>query len=494
MSVVDAFHGNGNTMSFIILACSDIRGQKVNLEFPFDAPPQTLEALRSVLEHTFRLEEDAIKQSMGVTDVRACEPFTISRLQRYEDDTQSWSELTQPQQLQTYDQLYVFRKNSTKADISAQRELPAPRRSVFFTPAGEAAAVGGVGPALAHTPPSSGPAGSSQTVPPAPSSFSPQPPFPYSSSSPAAGAGVGAGYPPASTYPALARGVGGTASAPVAIAGSGDGDGVGGRARSSPGRFGDVNGVDGRPSGTTASTTALNELSAVGGTGTYYYYKERTTPERIEYLFRLADQGGLGYLPLKAYETIFRASDIRFPPEVIRDLHQRFARGLGGSAVGGGGETGMLLEDFQCYGEIFPVAVNVAYQRLTNHEREDALRQAQRDNARAVDGLRQQVKDLEARLAAAKRELQNEEAKRNQLAEDLQELTMQRDPDYCSEEQRLLDKEVSVFHYRERLSKEERDYERLALERRKRTLMHGGPTSSPREPAGYDADRYGPRD
>ncbi|EPY40129.1 calmodulin-like protein containing EF hand [Angomonas deanei] len=408
-------------MSFILLACSDIRAQKVNLEFPFASPPPSIQALRSVFEQVFRKEEEAIKEGLGVSDLRPCEPFTINKLQKYDDDSQTWTEITAVDQLQSYDQLYIFRKNSTKADISPQRELPPPRRSTHFSPVMQQASVS----PLRVRPSADGRGSPFQNSPTNRASFMP------------------------------------------------------GRGQSPTG----ANLSQNRPSGGVVSN---HPSPADGSYGAYY--RERTTPERIEYLFRVGDGQRVGYLNFKGFESIFRSSDIRFPTDVVQDLHGHFARQTGGEMI-------MSFDDFQRYANEFPVAINVAYQRLTNQEKEEALLNAQRDNARALDQAQRNLQDLENRLAAARQQLNNEDQRKNRLAADMNELHKQRDPEFCHDEQKLLDKEVSVFKYRERLSIEERDYERLAMERRRRNQQQGRP-SGDYNPNGskFDAERFGPRD
>jgi hypothetical protein len=465
-------------MSFTIVACSDIRAQKVNIELPFECPPPSVEVLRNVLESVFRQEEEAIKRDMGYTDVRPCEPFTINRLQRYDDDTQSWSEITSIDMLQTYDQLYVFRKNSTKADISTQRELPAPRPSEFFVdPTATTAAmasgragsrVGGGQPELAaqssfHTPRAGNRPndhnGSRYDVSPA------SQPRVSGGGSPYA---AGAAAPPLSSSRPSGRAYGGPVGgdlgpypASTALPGTG---------RTSP------------LAGAAASTAASSPS---------YYYKERTTPERVEFLFRVGSQPNGGtVLTEKTFEHIFRLANIAFPVEVHQDLFAHFANSGAGVAVGGT----MNYEGFQEFATYFPVLMNITYQRITNQDREEAIRSAQRDNGKQLEHARRQVQELEARLTAARKTAQEAEQRQARLQEDLYDINMQRDPDYCRDEQKLLDKEVSVFKYRERLSREEQDYERLAIERRKRAVAASARARSNSPQGTYDPNRYGPRD
>lgn len=463
-------------MSFTIVACSDIRAQKVNIELPFERPPASVEVLRGVLESVFRQEEAAIKQAMGYTDVRPCEPFTINRLQRYDDDTQSWSEITSIDMLQSYDQLYVFRKNSTKADISTQRELPAPRPSEYF-----------VDPSFASHRGSRG--GPAQLETPAQTSFH----------TPRAGNRGGGGEANGNRYdispisqPRVSAG-----GSPYSAAGAGAPAGVpmppstsSGRPSSSVRYGGPLGDIDPYPaSAALPGATASAPGAGAAPSPSSYYYKERTTPERVEYLFRLGSQpNGGAVLTEKTFEHIFRLASVAFPVEVHQDLFHHFAKS--GGTVG----ATMDYEGFQEFATYFPVLMNITYQRITNQEREEAIRAAQRDSGKHLEQARRQVQELETRLAAARKAAQEAEQRQARLQEDLYDIGQQRDPDYCRDEQRLLDKEVSVFKYRERLSREEQDYERLAIERRKRAAAASARARSNSPQGTYDANRYGPRD
>ncbi|KAG5500450.1 hypothetical protein JKF63_03543 [Porcisia hertigi] len=439
-------------MSFILMACTDIRAQKINIELPFERPPASLEVLRTVLERIFRQEEKAIKCSLGYIDMRACEPFTVNRLQRYDDDSQSWVDLTSIDLLQTYDQLYVFRKNSTKADISTQRELPPPRASEFFfdptTPGSfntprASVRIGEDGGAAASAPTRSG----------YNERFSPSHTLPSL---------VGSPYNP--------RGALNFVSAAQPLGREPDDD----PSPASPAP----------PMGAAAAPVSPRLSSS-------FYYKERTTPERVEYLFCLGSQSNGGaVLTEKAFEHIFRMASVTFPVEVLQDLFFHFATRSGD----GVNPATIVKEGFEEFATYFPVLVNIAYQRITNQDREEAIHAAQRDNTHQLEYARRQLRALEDRLVAARKEVQQTEQRQTRLQEDLYELNMQRDPEYCQEEQRLLDKEVSVFKYRERLCREERDYERLAIERRKRAVAASARARSTSPRGTYDPNRYGPRD
>lgn len=585
-------------MAFTLLACSDIRAQKINLELPFEAPPCSLDDLRAIVQAVFRSEETALKQSRGITDARPCEPFILSRVQRYDDDTQRWFDVTSISQLQPYDQLYIFRKSSAKDDISPQRELPAPRLSPYFAievkqkthshssnnqsreserdvdgredaAVGEDASRSGRIRRRVHrshrSPRGGGQSPTSRRLleegglrnsgrPHVASSM----PSVHSGSDGVARRGhyhderetahtgaavyhedsdahdthsfhVHSHTPTGNTTPSahrmgqahVGRGYGASAmESYVSMPGHArtNAEVMAGRSprRARSGSRG--GGLDELPR-TTASASAPYSLrnggaadksisashsylgglrSAVSSATMHPCVSEGVRLEQVRYLFELADETRSGVVTLSGWEGVLRSAEIHFPLEVVHDLFQRFARQERGRCV-------WMLEDFHSYAEAFPVAVSVAYQRLTNRVRAESLRQDQLSNAREMAALQKQLADLEARLSATRSDLIREEQRHAQLQDEMAALTRQQDTTYCREEQTVLDKEVSVFRYRERLAREERDYERLALERQRRTAYYAGGTPEstrggaalsgrPVRSGSYDRcdERYGP--
>lgn len=454
-------------MSFTLLVCSDIRARKVNLELPFPSHPSSIEELSRIVQEVFRVEEMDIKKAMGLLDARPCEPFTINRLQRYDDDDQSWASLSGIDSLQPYDQLYVFRRNTAAADISTQRELPPPRRSKFFdavcsstvsrteVPRSEelygppvdcphnGTTVQNSLPLQQHTPGRAPPNYSPHSVA---HTSADQQPFPVEMHQSATKSDSAAYLPTAASLPYRFPG-----------------NHIGGESTTRH------HGLTPPPK-VSRPTTVLEDSSSRN-----LIYRERTTQDRTAYLFQVGDATRQGFLTARDLEGIFRASDIRFPSAVIEDLHLHFARG-----------GRMTKEEFSRYAVDFPVAVNIAYQRLTNQQRERELVAAQREHAHEVQSLQRQARELEERLTVTRRTQEQHEKQCRKLQEDVQTIYQQRDPSYREEEQRLLDKEVSVFKYRERLSREEEEYERLAIERRRRSLQREDVSLN------YDRTRYGP--
>ncbi|EAN87970.1 hypothetical protein C3747_123g123 [Trypanosoma cruzi] len=399
-------------MSFTVLACTDIRGEKVNVELPFREPPAALAELYSTLEHVFRGEEKDINTKRVEKSTRPSEPFTVSRVQRYEEDTQGWVELTDVRQLRVHDQLYVFRKHATRDDISSRRDIPAPRSSLYFSglrllDVAKVDAEHGMG--LNHT-----------------GNRSPSTPIiPYLSQRP--GASVGTRNANRRTTNDFSN------TAPVFHANS--------------------------SGGVTSNGTIVPATEH--GRNVYFGLTEGLTSEQVDVVFAVGDSNQQGYLTVRDLQGIFHTCQIQFPADVVEDLHRFFAKEKRGEAV-------MTHQDFYDFAREFVQTVSVAYFRLGIHERQKVIEQERRENSAALDELQLQRKALEERLEAVQRQITKEQEKKARLRNELGELERTNDPDCREQEQRLLNKEFSVFQYRQKLHQEEKDYERLAAERRRR--------------------------
>eukprot|EP01062_Namystynia_karyoxenos_P023136 TRINITY_DN188_c1_g4_i1.p1 TRINITY_DN188_c1_g4~~TRINITY_DN188_c1_g4_i1.p1 ORF type:complete len:429 (+),score=158.95 TRINITY_DN188_c1_g4_i1:86-1288(+) len=104
-------------MAVAILACADLYGQKVNLEVPFACLPTISELMQKCKDY-FEYEGNMVKPPNS--PVR---PFTVGRIQVFNDATSRWEDLARPDQLQHHSQIYIFQPNIP--DI--QSDLPAPR-------------------------------------------------------------------------------------------------------------------------------------------------------------------------------------------------------------------------------------------------------------------------------------------------------------------------------------------------------------------------------
>ena len=108
-------------MKFTMLVCADLFSDKVNLEIPFPEKP-TLEELRSHVQNQFTAEMRALQPP----NMAAIDQFVVSRVQIYDDVNNSWVDLSSPQQLHEFDQLYCFQPlNPWQNDL--QKDLPPPR-------------------------------------------------------------------------------------------------------------------------------------------------------------------------------------------------------------------------------------------------------------------------------------------------------------------------------------------------------------------------------
>ncbi|KAH9583998.1 BILBO1 [Trypanosoma melophagium] len=426
-------------MVFTVLACTDILGAKINIELPFDELPAKIDELHRTLEGVFRAEEKAMRQQDSTTlngkTRPPSEPFALSHVQRYEDDKQAWTALKDVRQLRAYDQLYVFRKHATKADISAQREIPAPRTTIFFPPRYTAGRVLGGG-----------------------FSKSAQP---QSLSSPLLRQGEGKEGPSLSTSPNTRSGE----------RVHSNGDSYTPLMRRRENRAGSPNGG--------GNLVSSRDHTHNGCTETH---TGDIVQDQVDTVFGIGDPTHKGYLTLRDFQNIFRACQIQFPSDVVEDLHRSFAKEKRGEPV-------MSFHDFHSYARDFGQAINIIYSRWKNQERGRILEQAQRDAASNVDDFQMQKRALEERLEAIKKQLEREQEKQARLQNEADEIRRFSNNDYRMQEQKLLDKEVSVFKYRQKLHQEEIDYERLAEERRRRT-----PNAMPDVVQVQGSlDRYGPR-
>ncbi|RNE99404.1 calmodulin-like protein containing EF hand [Trypanosoma rangeli] len=398
-------------MSFDLLACTDIRGEKLNVELPFMEPPDSLAEFYCILERVFRGEENDVKKRKAETSIHPSEPFTVSRVQRYEEDTQTWLELNDVCELHLHDQLYVFRRHATRADISTQRDIPAPRKSSYFISCELGLANTAAEPKPNHN----------RTW-----ETSPSPPL--------------------------------LSSVPLQSGASGVPRNEnlkqnGGTLQTLPAHHTEYSvGVESNGAHMPTMEHGYSNLSAV---------REHLSSEQVGVVFAVGDSNHRGYLTLRDFQGMLNACEIQFPMEVLEEIHCCFAAEKRGEAV-------MGFQDFQNFVQEFAQTASVAYTRLGVRARQRDIEQEQRDNAAAVDGLQAEKKALEGRLEVVRRQLTRENEKEARLRNELDDLRGLDEADYREQEQRLLDKEVVVFQYRQKLHQEENDYERLVAERRRR--------------------------
>lgn len=106
-------------MAVSVLCCADLYGNKVNLEVPFACLP-TLSELMQKTKDYFEYEGNQVKPPNA-----APRPFTVGRMQVFNDAASRWEDLNRAEQLTHHAQVYVFQPNIP--DI--QSDLPAPRQA-----------------------------------------------------------------------------------------------------------------------------------------------------------------------------------------------------------------------------------------------------------------------------------------------------------------------------------------------------------------------------
>ncbi|KAJ9444119.1 flagellar protein essential for flagellar pocket biogenesis [Diplonema papillatum] len=138
-------------MAFTLLVCGDLFSEKINLELPFPHRP-SLQELQNHVQNVFTSEMHAMPKPPGAG---APEKFVVSRIQIYDDVLLRWADLTSPQQLHQYDQLYCFQPRSPwQTDV--RKDLPPPRpptRPVAFSSTGSPQHYSMPPPGLAMGPP-----------------------------------------------------------------------------------------------------------------------------------------------------------------------------------------------------------------------------------------------------------------------------------------------------------------------------------------------------
>lgn len=398
-------------MVFVILACTDIFGEKINVELPFTEPLASLNELYRALEHVFCFEEGHMRQTKMEGPRRVSEPFTVSRVQRYSDDRHMWVGINDVRDVQEHDQLYVFRKNATRTDISKQREIPPPRSTPYL-----------------------------QTFYAASSTMNPE-------------GKVCANFTEtakASLYspPFMTR----QSEFPATFRTSGQNH-LDGMDHNSPTRF--------RGYSTCVTDNGATALTVECSRNNVFSHTVCPSVEEMDAVFRIGDSDQKGYLTARDFQRVFCFCQIEFSSDVVEELYRGFAKEKEVEPV-------MSFQDFCNYAREFVQTVGVAYTRLRTQERQKVIEQEQRESAAVVAELQMEKTTLVERLKTVQKQLAEEQERQSRLRDEANELGRARDPEYCEQEQRLLDKEVSVFRHRQRLRQEEMDYERLAVERQRR--------------------------
>lgn len=386
---------------------------------PFERPPESLDELYRVVEQLFRGEETDIKRTVdgGEYRTRPSEPFTCRRIQRFDDETRTWVEVTSEKQLAPYDQLYVFRKNATRADISTERELPEPRSSIHFPQTD--GRLNGLYTSNANR------RASTATV----SHLTSSPHTPTTQQQTASSSRRGG----ESRRYSLSRE---------------------------------------REKSRVTSSSCVPEC--IGGNGSPQGFDinaraDKVVRKHVEAVYSIGDACKKGYLTAREFQGIFRSCHIDFPFDAIDDIYRVFADDRDG-------DRAMTIRNFYEFAHSFNQTVNIAYARFSNERRQQVVEQEQRGAESALEELQKQKRILEERLEEMQKQIVKEQERRARLQNEADELRMSRDPSLREEEQRLLEKEVSVFQYRKKLLQEEVDYEKLVAERRRRSAAVMGHT------------------
>lgn len=395
-------------MAFILLACAEVRGEKLNIELPFEARP-TIADLMEVIERVFRFEASNATQSSPSQSRDASEPiFTIACVQVYADDARHWADLTSPHQLHMYDQLFVVRKYMQPSE-GARKEIPRPRVTQYF--AGRAASV----------------------------SMPPVPRVAVSSSLPQSARGM------SSTTFGTPRDPPFDSSRRVAA----NSEDVPGSARLGGGGGGSL---------------YVAPVGAVSAAVSQALLEGNATPQEIlRVVFEAADKRRHGVITSYDLGTLFRQLSIHVQPEALDEMFSAFAQS---GQNRGAQDTVMSLKDFSVWAESYESTLHSMFERIISIEKEHRLNDAQRDSATKIAELGRQKQEMEDALRRLDQDLHREHDRKRSLEDELDELLRDRQVD-STEDQVVIDKEIRVLHHRFLLRQEENDFAQVASSKRR---------------------------
>ncbi|CUI14782.1 SMC domain-containing protein, putative [Bodo saltans] len=402
-------------MAFVLLACAEVRGEKLNLELPFEGRP-TISDLLEVVERVFRFEASNAIQSSPTSQRDSSEPiFTIAAVQIYADESRHWAELTSPHQLHMYDQLFIVRKYIPLSE-GARKEIPRPRTSQYF--AGRAASV----------------------------SMPPPPRVASSSSQPQSARGVPQQQPVAATS-------GSYSTTPRSGNDSRRGeDLLPARGVSALAAAGNNN--NGQTGGVLSATIsqALLEGSA-------------TPQEVLRVVFEAADKRRHGVITSYDLGSLFRHLAIHIQPEALDEMFTTFAQS---GQSRGSQDTVMSLKDFSAWADSYESTLTSMFERIISLEKEHRLGEALRDAATKITDLARQKQELEEAIRRLDQDLHREHDRKHSLDDELDELLRDRQID-ASEDQVVIDKEIRVQHHRFLLRQEENDFAQVTSNSKRRS-------------------------
>lgn len=390
-------------MAFVLLVCAEVRGDKINLEFPFEGKP-TIPELYETIERVYRFEASNAVQTSSATAKDALEPiFAVSSVQIYVDESRQWMNLTAPQQLHLYDQLYVLRKYVPPAD-SGKRELPRPRTSSYF--GGKAVPVLAKQEAVQQGYAVSGGSGQVAVVPEV--SFQQQTPR---------GGRRGNSYEDRYSAPPSAR--------------------------------------------ATAAAAATN-ATPLANANPAFLDGNATPQEILRTVFEAADKKRHGVISIVEFGNLFKMLMIQVQQPAVEEMFAQFAQsGVGRGAL----DSAMSFKDFQEWAVSYETTNNTAFNRIVSFEKEHRLVEAVNDSAMKLAQLHKQRQDLEEQMKRLDQDMGRENERKHCLEDELDELLKDREHDVV-EDQVLVDKEVRVLHHRFLLRQEEEDFAQLSTKRR----------------------------
>jgi hypothetical protein len=403
-------------MAFILLVCSEVRSEKINIEFPFEVVP-TLNEFSDLVERVFRFEASNSNRPN-------VEPlFLIGRIQVYSDDNRQWEDLVSADQFHMYDQLYVFRRNAAVVDNSSRREIPRPRTSVYFS----------TGPSAAR--PSSSPVPTQQLE----RAVAPQ---------------IAPSIPPSRLQSRSSTQVESVSERDISrIAVEEE--------RKEPTRY----------SRRAERQTPRQQVNAPESTAGGQLSGRGDVNDPLRVVFDVADRRHYTALVLHDFVTLFKVVNLALPGHLIEQMFTQYARGGVGAARPRSNSTSeaiMNFSDFSEWAKAYGTIANALYQRILSIDQERRLVERQDEIDHRLSDLEQERSDLEESLRRVHADIVREHDRRGAVQDDLEALLKERIVGR-EEELLLIEKEIRVQQQRELLKKEEQEYIQLADMRKRRS-------------------------
>eukprot|EP00759_Apiculatamorpha_spiralis_P014151 PhF_6_TR20846/c0_g1_i1/m.30029 len=405
---------------YTLLVCSDLWGQKENLEVVFPSIPSMAELITHI-ESVFSYESIRLRPP-NIPDSEC--HFRVTRLQIYDDAVMRWVELTTPSQLHDFDQLYAFQRTSPW-HIDVQKDLPPPRAPALQRSFGSSIQSGATPMTMTATP----------NTPAPPLNQPPQ-------FTPASVGQANSSYqsqinrsPNNNVVPPISSPLGGPSSSTAARPQ---------QLTAMPGGYpsaGSLQNIQAppRPIATNNSINLSAAVPHVQDTG------------KLKAVFENMDKTKNSYISLANFTEGLTSLGIRFTNETCKDMFSCYSKG----------KAYLSYSDFCEWGEQYPNVVEACNHRIGDRQKEQQLREQLRLCQQQGALQRQRFEDLSRELEAVKQETMILERRAKENEDKLKDMTQHR-ATIEQQEQVLLDKELRLAFQREELRRYEMDFRETA--------------------------------